>query len=107
MLGFLRGLIMVNQNWSRFPKTYKVASRLSDGRKVATLQELEEVIGLVIDGNLGGLDSNSNAYRDTFNLLEIIVHRDMPRALLTLNRIRLFTSFLKVKLNSKYYECLS
>jgi hypothetical protein len=78
MLGFLRGLIMVNQNWSRFPKTYKVASRLSDGRKVATLQELEEVIGLVIDGNLGGLDSNSNAYRDTLNLLEIIVHRDMP-----------------------------
>ena len=44
---------MVNQNWSRFPKTYKVASRLGDDRKVATLQELEEVIGLVLEGKSG------------------------------------------------------
>jgi hypothetical protein len=69
---------MINQNWSRFPKTYIVASRLSEDRKVATLQELEEVIGLVLEGKLDELDSNSNAYRDILKLLEIIVHRDMP-----------------------------
>jgi hypothetical protein len=69
---------MINQNWSRFPKTYIVASRLSEDRKVATLQELEEVIGLVLEGKLDELDSNSKAYRDILKLLEIIVHRDMP-----------------------------
>jgi hypothetical protein len=69
---------MVNQNWSRFPKTYTVASGLSDNRKVATLEELEEVIGLVLEGKLGELDGNSNSYRDNLKLLEIIVHRDMP-----------------------------
>jgi hypothetical protein len=69
---------MTNQNWSRFPKTYMVASGLSDNRKVATLEELEEVIGLVLEGKLDELDSNSKAYRDILKLLEIIVHRDMP-----------------------------
>jgi hypothetical protein len=69
---------MINQNWSRFPKTYIVASRLSEDRKVATLEELEEVIGLVLEGKFDELDSNSNAYRDILKLLEIIVHRDMP-----------------------------
>jgi demethoxyubiquinone hydroxylase (CLK1/Coq7/Cat5 family) len=61
---------MADQNWSRFPKTYLVASRLSDGRKVATLEELERVIGLVLEGKLNELDSNSNSYRDTLKLLE-------------------------------------
>src|SRR5688572_22077559 len=69
---------MADQNWSRFPKTYSVASRLSDGRKVVTLEELEGVIGLVLEGKLKELDSNSNSYRDTLKLLEIVVHRDMP-----------------------------
>ena len=69
---------MSDKNWSRFPKTYLVASHLSDGRKVATLEELEEVIGLVLEGKLNELDSNSNSYRDTLKLLEIVVHRDMP-----------------------------
>jgi hypothetical protein len=69
---------MADQNWSRFPKTYSVASRLSDGRKVVTLEELEGVIGLVLEGKLNELDSNSNSYRDTLKLLEIVVHRDMP-----------------------------
>jgi hypothetical protein len=75
---FLREQTMANQNWSRFPKTYRVASHLSEDRKVATLQELEEVIGLVLEGKLDELDSNSTAYRDILELLEIIVHRDMP-----------------------------
>jgi hypothetical protein len=69
---------MTNQNWSRFPKTYMVASGLSDNRKVATLEELEEVIELVLEGKLAELDSNSNSYRDILKLLEIILHRDMP-----------------------------
>jgi hypothetical protein len=69
---------MVNQNWSRFPKTYIVTPGLSDNRKVATLEELEEVIGLVLEGKLAELDSNSNSYRDILKLLEIILHRDMP-----------------------------
>src|SRR5689334_23519619 len=69
---------MVNQNWSRFPKTYIVTSRLSEDRKVVTLQELEEVIGLVLEKKLDGLDKNSNSYRDILKFLEIIVHRDMP-----------------------------
>jgi hypothetical protein len=69
---------MADQNWSRFPKTYSVASRLNDGRKVVTLEELEGVIGLVLEGKLNELDSNSNSYRDTLKLLEIVVHRDMP-----------------------------
>jgi hypothetical protein len=69
---------MSSQNWSRFPKTYIVASPLSDGRKVATIQEIEEVIGLVLEGKLDELDRNSNSYRDIFKLLEITVHRDMP-----------------------------
>src|SRR5687768_109893 len=69
---------MSNQNWSRFPKTYIVDSRLSDDRKVVTLEELEEVIGLVLEGKLDELDSNSNSYLDILKLLEIIVHRDMP-----------------------------
>jgi hypothetical protein len=69
---------MNNQNWSRFPKTYKVASRLSDDRQVTTIQELEEVIRLVLEGKLDELDSNSNGYRDILKLLEIIVDRDMP-----------------------------
>jgi hypothetical protein len=69
---------MNSQEWSRFPKTYIVASRLSDGRKVATLEELEEVIGLVLEGKLAELDSNSNSYWDILKLLEIVVHRDMP-----------------------------
>jgi len=69
---------MADQNWSRFPKTYVVASRLSGDRKVATLQELEEVIGLVLEGKLVESDRNSNTYRDILKLLEIIVHRDMP-----------------------------
>ena len=55
---------MVNQNWSRFPKTYIVASRLGDDRKEATIQELEEVIELVLEGKLAELDSNSNSYWD-------------------------------------------
>ena len=41
---------MSDKNWSRFPKTYMVASRLSDNRKVATIQELEEAIELVLEG---------------------------------------------------------
>jgi len=69
---------MTNQNWSRFPKTYMLTSPSKEGRKVATLQELEEVIGTVLEGKLGGLDDGSHADRDTLNLLEIIVHRDMP-----------------------------
>jgi hypothetical protein len=69
---------MANQNWSRFPKTYMLASPLNEGRKVATLQELEEVIGMVLEGKLGELDKDSHAYRDTLKFLEIIVHRDMP-----------------------------
>jgi hypothetical protein len=69
---------MSSQNWSRFPKTYIVASPLSDGRKVATIQEIEEVIGLVLEGKLDELDRNSNSYRDILKLLEITVHRDMP-----------------------------
>src|SRR4051812_42242868 len=69
---------MSNQNWSRFPKTYIATSRPSGNRKMATLQELEDAIGLVLEGKLGELDSNSNAYQDVLKLLEIIVHRDMP-----------------------------
>jgi hypothetical protein len=69
---------MSSQNWSRFPKTYIVASPLSDGRKVATIQEIEEVIGLVLEGKLDELDRNSNSYRDILKFLEITVHRDMP-----------------------------
>ena len=69
---------MANQNWSRFPKTYMLASPLSEGRKVATLQELEDVIGMVLEGKLGELDKDSHGYRDTLKFLEIIVHRDMP-----------------------------
>ena len=69
---------MNKQNWSRFPETYVVASGLGKDRKVATLQELEEVIGLVLEGKLAELGSNSNAYRDILKLLEIIVDRDMP-----------------------------
>jgi len=69
---------MNNQSWSRFPKTYIVSSRLGGDRKVATLQELEEVIGRVLEGKLDGLESNSNSYQDILKLLEIIVHRDMP-----------------------------
>src|SRR3954453_11138484 len=77
-MGFLREETMSDQNWSRFPKTYIVDSGLSDNRKVATLEELEEVIGLVLEGKLAETDSNSNAYQDVLKLLEIIVHRDMP-----------------------------
>jgi hypothetical protein len=55
-----------------------VASRLSDGRNVVTIQELEDVIGQVLEGKLVELDSNSNPFRDILKLLEIIVHRDMP-----------------------------
>jgi hypothetical protein len=69
---------MSDKNWSRFPKTYMVASRLSDNRKVATIQELEEAIELVLEGKLDGSDSNSNSHQDILKLLEIIVHRDMP-----------------------------
>src|SRR4051812_19673485 len=69
---------MTTQNWSQFPKTYIVTSGLSDDRKVATLEELEEVIELVLEGKLGELDSNSNSYWDVLKLLEIIVDRDMP-----------------------------
>ncbi|EWY38275.1 hypothetical protein N825_13790 [Skermanella stibiiresistens SB22] len=69
---------MANQNWSRFPKTYTVASRLGDGRKMATLQELETVIEKVLDGKLGDLDGNSSTDPDTPKLLNIILDRDMP-----------------------------
>src|SRR3954466_47338 len=100
---------MVNQNWSRFPKTYIVASGLSDGRKVATLEELEEVIGLVLEGKLAKLDSNSNSYWDTLKLLEIILHRDMPaRALAPQSETgiyKLFESRTRLKdLMSAFHE---
>ena len=35
---------MTDQNWSRFPKTYLVTSRLNDGRKVAN--ELHQLSGV-------------------------------------------------------------
>lgn len=69
---------MANQNWSRFPKTYMLATPVGEGRKVATLQELEDVIGMVLEGKLGEVDKDSNVYQDTLKFLEIIVHRDMP-----------------------------
>jgi hypothetical protein len=69
---------MANQNWSRFPKTYKVASRLGDGREMATLQELETVIGTVLAGNPGELDRNASTDQDTLKLLDVILDRDMP-----------------------------
>ncbi|GEO39917.1 hypothetical protein SAE02_40650 [Skermanella aerolata] len=69
---------MATRNWSRFPKTYVLASRLNDGKKAASLQELEDEIGRVLEGGLVGMDTESHSYRDILGLLEIVVHRDMP-----------------------------